>query len=110
MYSDLLRTNRLAYLVLANVGSKKNFFPRGYNCGMPQIFLISMEILTKREKRLYCLIFVSFFYLKKGNFEAASLARSLLAILLTRTLDKMIRALKIQRLNRPKLELKSKSN
>ena len=44
-----LTENKLIYLVLANVGSKKNFFSslQCQNCGMPQISLILTDIFTK---------------------------------------------------------------
>ena len=46
---------------------------RCHNCDMPQISLISTDILTKREKSAILFRFCFFYYLKGGNLEAALL-------------------------------------
>ena len=70
---------------------------------MPQIFIISTDILTQREKSAILFYFCFFFYPKGGNLEPASLA--CISYFLTRTLDEMIKALKIQQLNGQELGL-----
>ena len=67
---------------------------------------LTSQIFSPKEKKALCFN-LFFFYLKRGNLKAASLAY--INGLLTRTLDKMIKALKI-RLNGQKLGLKSKTN
>ena len=55
--------NKLIYLVLANVGSKKNFSLQGHNRSIPQISLISTAIFTKRE--INALLFHFCFFLSE---------------------------------------------
>ena len=104
-----LTEKKLIYLVLTNVGIKKNFFSvQMYNCDMPQTFLISTDSLTKIEKNAILFYFSFFSYLKGSNLEAASLA--CINDFIDKKFDEMIKDLKIQRLNRKKLGLKSKTN
>ena len=69
-----LTKSKPIYLLLANSGSKKNFFLGRQNCGMLQISLISTKILNEREKSVISFHFCVFFYLNEGNLEATSLA------------------------------------
>ena len=77
MWVFQLIKNKPIYLVLANIDSKKNFFSlrlRGHNCDISQISLISTDIFTKKEKTAILFYFCFFFYLKRDNLEAVSLA------------------------------------
>ena len=62
-----LTEKKLIYLVLTNVGIKKNFFSvQMYNCDMPQTFLISTDSLTKIEKKRY-FVLLFFLFLSEGK-------------------------------------------
>ena len=99
-----LTENKSICLVLADVGVRKTFFC--HNCGMPQISHYN-KYLTKRQKSAILFHFCFFFSLKEASREAASQVCITVVILLTRTLDEMIKALKI-RLNGQKLGSKAK--
>ena len=68
--------NKLNYLILANVGSKKKFFSIVYDVKIAVCLksLSFQQIFSRNDKKaLYCFIFV--FSLKGGTYlEAASLA------------------------------------
>ena len=104
-----LTENKLFYIVLANVESKKNFFLyESSQLRHASNLFHFIRYFPKRVKSAILFYYCFFFYLKGGNLEAALLR--VLTILLIRTLDKMIKALKIPQLNVQKLRLKSKNN
>ena len=70
-----LNENKPIYLVLANVDERKTFFLYEVTIAACLKSLSFQQIFSPKEKKaIYCFTFVSFFYLKRGNLEAASLA------------------------------------
>ena len=82
---------------------RKIFSLQCHNCPMAQISLISTNIFTKRKKALYCFTFLCFFISRKASFEAALLA--CISNFADKNAYKMIKTLKMQHLNCPKLKL-----
>ena len=76
-----LTENKLIYLVLANVGSKKNSFLYEVTLAAWLKSLISTDIFPNTEKSAILFYFNFFFYLEVPHYRVV-------AILLTRMLEK----------------------
>ena len=72
IYSDLLKTNQFTLFQQMSIIKKTFFLYEVIITACLKSLLFQQIFSPKQKKVLYCLTFCFFFYLKRGNFEAAS--------------------------------------